>query len=225
MLILLSNWDHFQYLEVCVHVLHHPQCLLLWVCIVCYLLQSIFVLMDILVVMYGNLPLSMYVLYTQMKSPHGYSWFDGLLRNPQSGVQTPQVLGYSGIRVALNPRSGVQTPTRWSNPPRSGVGVPHVQSGYTLAQISGSNGTKNHPTQVGTGHPELDNVANRLVTNSFHSPCQLSAEGGTWWQDSSNYGKGASLGRGASRHKNLQVARLMRAAVGGGRPCLRFHGS
>ena len=70
-------------------------------------------------------------------SPHGYSWFDGLLRNPRSGVQTPQVLGYSGMRVALNPRSGVQTPTRWRNPPRSGVGVPHVQSGYTLAQISG----------------------------------------------------------------------------------------
>ncbi len=62
----------------------------------------------------------------------GYSWFDGLLRNPRSGVQTSQVLGYSGMRVALNPRSGVQTPTRWSNPPRSGVGVPHVQSGYTL---------------------------------------------------------------------------------------------
>ncbi len=30
----------------------------------------------------------------------GYSWFDGLLRNPWSGVQTPQVLGYSGLRVA-----------------------------------------------------------------------------------------------------------------------------
>ncbi len=63
----------------------------------------------------------------------GYSWFDRLLRNPRSGVQTPQVLGYSGMRVALNPWSGVQTPTRWSNPLRSGVGVPHVQSGYTLA--------------------------------------------------------------------------------------------
>jgi hypothetical protein len=30
----------------------------------------------------------------------GYSWFDRLLRNPWSGVQTPQVLGYSGLRVA-----------------------------------------------------------------------------------------------------------------------------
>jgi hypothetical protein len=30
----------------------------------------------------------------------GYSWLDGLLRNPRSGVQTPQVLGYSGLRVA-----------------------------------------------------------------------------------------------------------------------------
>ncbi len=63
----------------------------------------------------------------------GYSWFNGLLRNPWSGVPTPQVLGYSGMRVALNPRLGVQTPMRWSNPPRLGVGVPHVQSGYTLA--------------------------------------------------------------------------------------------
>jgi hypothetical protein len=33
-------------------------------------------------------------------APIGYSWFDGLLRNPWSGVQTPQVLGYSGTRVA-----------------------------------------------------------------------------------------------------------------------------
>ncbi len=30
----------------------------------------------------------------------GYSWLDKLLRNPWSGVQTPQVLGYSGLRVA-----------------------------------------------------------------------------------------------------------------------------
>jgi hypothetical protein len=164
-------------------------------------------------------------LYNGAAGRHGYSWFDGLLRNPQSGVQTPQVLGYSGMRVALNPRSGVQTPTRWSNPPRSGVGVPHVQSGYTLAQISGKTKHEKPSDPHGTGHPGLDNVANRLVTNSPHSPCQLSAEGGTWWQDSSNYGKGASLGRGTSRRKNLQVARLMRAAVGGGRPCLRFHGS
>jgi hypothetical protein len=29
----------------------------------------------------------------------GYSWLDGLLRNPWSGVQTPQVLGYSRLRV------------------------------------------------------------------------------------------------------------------------------
>jgi hypothetical protein len=28
------------------------------------------------------------------------------------------------------------------------------------------------------------------VANSLHPPCQLSAEGGTWWEDSSNYGKG-----------------------------------
>ena len=147
-------------------------------------------------------------------------------------AQEPSVRGSnpSGARVQWNegcadPRSGVQTPTRWSNPPRSGVGVPHVQSGYTLAQISGEKHGIKPSDPHGTVRLGLDNVANRLVTNSSHSPCQLSAEGGTWWQDSSNYGKGASLGRGASRRKNLQVARLMRAAVGGGRPCLRFHGS
>jgi hypothetical protein len=43
-------------------------------------------------------------------SPHGYSWFDGLLRNPRSGVQIPQVLGYSPIRAALILGSGVQNP-------------------------------------------------------------------------------------------------------------------
>ncbi len=56
--------------------------------------------------------------------PHGYSWFDGLLRNPRSGVQTPQVLGYSPMRVALILGRGFK--------PLQGVGVPHVQSGYTL---------------------------------------------------------------------------------------------
>ncbi len=30
----------------------------------------------------------------------GYSWLDGLLSNPWPGVQTPQVLGYSGLRAA-----------------------------------------------------------------------------------------------------------------------------
>jgi hypothetical protein len=41
------------------------------------------------------------IVVTLTMSPHGYSWFDGLLRNPRSGVQTPLVLGYSGMRVAL----------------------------------------------------------------------------------------------------------------------------
>ncbi len=36
----------------------------------------------------------------QFQGAIGYSWLDGLLRNPWSGVQTPQVLGYSGLRVA-----------------------------------------------------------------------------------------------------------------------------
>jgi hypothetical protein len=39
-----------------------------------------------------------------------------LLRNPWSGVQTPQVLGYSPIRAALILGSGVQTPTRGWGP-------------------------------------------------------------------------------------------------------------
>ncbi len=50
--------------------------------------------MDTLVVMFGNLPLSVYVSYTQMIVAIGYSWLDGLLRNPWSGVQNP-----SGARV------------------------------------------------------------------------------------------------------------------------------
>jgi hypothetical protein len=44
----------------------------------------------------------------------GYSWLDGLLRNPWSGVQTPQVLGYSGLRVA-------EPLVRGSNPYGAGV--------------------------------------------------------------------------------------------------------
>ncbi len=30
----------------------------------------------------------------------GYGWLNELLRNPWSGVQAPQVPGYSGLRVA-----------------------------------------------------------------------------------------------------------------------------
>ncbi len=46
----------------------------------------------------------------------GYSWLDGLLRNPWSGVQTPQVLGYSGLRVA-------EPLVRDSNPYGAGVSL------------------------------------------------------------------------------------------------------
>ena len=49
-------------------------------------------------------------------TPHGYSWFDGLLRNPRSGVQTPQVLGYSPIRAALILGQAFKTPTRGWGP-------------------------------------------------------------------------------------------------------------
>ncbi len=66
-----------------------------------------------------------------MKVAIGYSWLDGLLRNPWSGVQTPQVLGYSGMRVAKNPWSGIQTPMVLEG--AVGGEAPHVQSEYTLA--------------------------------------------------------------------------------------------
>ncbi len=50
----------------------------------------------------------------QLEGAIGYSWLDGLLRNPWSGVQTPQVLGYSGLRVA-------EPLVRGSNPYGAGV--------------------------------------------------------------------------------------------------------
>jgi hypothetical protein len=39
----------------------------------------------------------------------GYSWLDGLFRTPWSGVQTPQVLGFSGLRV-VEPLIGGSNP-------------------------------------------------------------------------------------------------------------------
>jgi hypothetical protein len=56
---------------------------------------------------------------------------------------------------------------------------------------------ENHKRQVKAIRPSQDRTPriglhepNWIVTNSHHSPCQILAEGSTWWQDSSNYGKG-----------------------------------
>ncbi len=60
---------------------------------------------------------SLYTLPTMStRGLHGYSWFNGLLRNPRSGVQTPQVLGYSPIRAALILGQAFKTPTRGWGP-------------------------------------------------------------------------------------------------------------
>jgi hypothetical protein len=76
------------------------------------------------------------------------------------------------------------------------------------------------PSQNRTSGIELHRP-NGSVTNSHHSPCQILAEGGTWWQDSSNHGKGQqSLGHGACSH-NLQVTHLMRVAVSGYKTLLK----
>jgi hypothetical protein len=47
---------------------------------------------------FGFYILLMYLEYHTVEVVIGYSWLDGLLRNPWSGVHTPQVLGYSGLR-------------------------------------------------------------------------------------------------------------------------------
>jgi hypothetical protein len=78
----------------------------------------------------------------------GYSWLDGLLRNPWSGVQTPQVLGYSGLRVA-------EPLVRGSNPYGAGVSLrgwglePHMSNQDTpWHRFPGERG-ENHPTLTG----------------------------------------------------------------------------
>jgi hypothetical protein len=40
------------------------------------------------------------LVHSHTKGAIGYSWLEGLFKNPWSGVQPPQVLGYSGLRVA-----------------------------------------------------------------------------------------------------------------------------
>ncbi len=57
----------------------------------------------------------------------GYSWLDGLLRNPWSGVQTPQVLGYSGMRVA-EPLVGGSNPNGAGVSLRGGGLGPHMSN-------------------------------------------------------------------------------------------------
>ncbi len=66
-----------------------------------------------------------------IKGAIGYSWLEGLLRNPWSGVQTPQVLGYSELRVAeplvrgSNPYSAAVSLCGWGlGPHMSNQGAP-----------------------------------------------------------------------------------------------------
>ncbi len=59
--------------------------------------------------------------------PDGYSWLDGLLRNPWSGVQTPQVLGYSRMRVA-EPLVGGSNPYGAGMTLRDGGLGPHMSN-------------------------------------------------------------------------------------------------
>jgi hypothetical protein len=78
----------------------------------------------------------------------GHSWLDRLLRNPWSGVQTPQVLGYSGLRVA-------EPLVRGSNP--YGAGFPSTVGGWGptcpirvhLGVEFREQWAENHPTLTG----------------------------------------------------------------------------
>ncbi len=96
MITCLSNAS-FKHLYLCFHTDHLP-----FLCLVFLdgLLSSTLLSPFLFTSLVGLLTLAL-IPPPFGPSPHGYSWFDGLLRNPQSGVQTPQVLGYSGMRVAL----------------------------------------------------------------------------------------------------------------------------
>jgi hypothetical protein len=78
----------------------------------------------------------------------GYSWLDGLLRNPWPGVQTPQVLGYSGMRVA-EPLVGGSNPYGAGETLRGrGLG-PHMSNQGTPWRRFPGITDKNHPTLTG----------------------------------------------------------------------------
>ncbi len=69
--------------------------------------------------------------YMNINGAIGFTWLDGLLRNPWSGVQTPQVLGYSGLRVAEplvggsnHYGAGVSLRSRGLGPHVSSQGIP-----------------------------------------------------------------------------------------------------
>ncbi len=88
----------------------------------------------------------------------GYSWLDGLLRNPWSGVQTPQMLGYSGLRVAV-------PLVRGSNPYGAGVSLrgwglgPHMSNQVTPWHRFPGVESRKPSDPHGTGHPGLDNTS------------------------------------------------------------------
>ncbi len=63
----------------------------------------------------------------------GYSWLDGLLRSPWSGVQNPSGARVQWIEGCYTLGQGFKPLGCWSVPPWLGVRAPHVQSGYILA--------------------------------------------------------------------------------------------
>ncbi len=111
----------------------------------------------------------------------GYSWLDGLLRNPWSGVQTPQVLMYSGMRVA-EPLVGGSNPYGAGGTLRDGGLGPHMSNqGTPCRRFPGMTGLKTiSPSRDRT--PRIgQHSSNRLVTNSFTHPAnyrQKAAHGG-----------------------------------------------
>jgi hypothetical protein len=78
----------------------------------------------------------------------GYSWLDGLLRHPWSGVQTPQVLGYSGMRVA-EPLVGGSNPYGARVTLCGGGLGPHMSNQGTPWRRFPGIMVKNHPTVTG----------------------------------------------------------------------------
>ncbi len=105
----------------------------------------------------------------------GYSWLEGCSQNPWSGVQTPQVPECSSVVGGWGPTCPIRV--------HLGVDIPGNRHGTIIRTLKTIQPSRDRTPGIGQHQP------NQLVINSHHSPCQLLAEGGTWWQDSSNYGK------------------------------------
>ena len=108
---------------------------------------------------------------TPIKGARGYSWLDGLLRNPWSGVQTPQVLGYSGLRAA-------DPLVRGSIPYGAGVSLRswgfelhmsnqgtierRYREAHTRSRSASRTSIKNHPTLTGQDTRECASLAHSV---------------------------------------------------------------